>query len=199
MPEGGSEHIFNSIASIYNLFYGWQRKKFRQTIDLARERVDLGRFETALDIGSGTGALAGVLKDRGIAVTGIEPAGRMLEMARRRPTHQGIAFLRLNALTALPFPDKSFDLCIASHVAHGLRKEDRLRLYAQMNRLARQKVILHDYNQNRSPVVTLLETLEGGDYFRFIEEAEGELRAFFPHVEVLQVGKRACWYICTPF
>ena len=118
---------------------------------------------------------------------------------RRRPTHQGIAFLRLNALTALPFPDKSFDLCIASHVAHGLKKEDRLRLYAQMNRLARQRVVVHDYNQNRSPVVTLLETLEGGDYFRFILEAEGELRAFFPHVEVLQVGKRACWYICTPY
>jgi hypothetical protein len=74
-----------------------------------------------------------------------------------------------------------------------------------MSRVAKHYVIIHDYNANRSVLTSLIEYLEGGDYFYFIkharrelQECKAELDRCFSQVEVIQVGKRANWYICTP-
>ena len=188
--------LFSAIAPMYGLFYGHQKRKFRELLAPGKMPLDLGGFTNAIDIGCGTGALCAALFERGLAVHGVDRAEGMLKAARERPGHAGLRFSQGDAIKGLPFPDKCFDLAFASHVAHGLRAPQRQALYREMARLAKQYVILYDYFDRSSPLTSLIERLEGGDYFRFIKEAPGELRALFPRLEMLSAGKRSGWYIC---
>ncbi len=194
--------LFNFIAPVYALFFSRQKRRYAKT--LARMQSFL-TFETILDAGCGTGALCSALADRGLAVTGIDPASKMLAIARRRNIGNKSTFIQADATLPLPFGDKQFDVVIASYVAHGMRQKMRAQLYRQMARVAKHYVIIHDYNARRSPLVSLIEHLEGGDYFYFIkhaqremEECTTELRHCFTKVEAVPVGKRANWYVCTP-
>jgi len=190
--------IFNIIAPIYGLFYGYQRRKFARAIEKYKTNFDFTAFRSVLDVGCGTGALCAVLSELGLAVTGVEPAEKMLEIAEKKTANKNIKLLQADALQGLPFADDSFELVIASYVAHGLQKNERIKLYAEMSRVAQKRVIIYDYNQNRSLLTTVVEWLEGGDYFRFIREAEEEMLEIFSEVRVIDVDTRAAWYICTP-
>ncbi len=75
---------------------------------------------------------------------------------------------------------------------------ERRKVYEEMSRIAKQKVIIHDYNENRAILTTIVEWLEGGDYFNFIKNAKEEMAEIFEKVEVINVDERAAWYICTP-
>jgi len=68
-----------------------------------------------------------------------------------------------------------------------------------MSRITRNYVIIHDYNSEKSLVTSIIEWLEGGDYFRFILNAEEEMQKYFKEVRVIDVDKRASWYICKPY
>lgn len=197
--------LFDWIAPIYGLFYARQRKRFEEVLQRVSKDLDLAVFTTILDVGCGTGALATVLQKKGLVVTGIDPAVKMLGIAQKKNQSENITFLQGDVLQGLPFDDKSFDLAIASYVAHGLEREERNLMYAEMSRLATQWVIIYDYNQKRSLLTSLIEYLEGGDYFHFIKHAEkemqdcvSELHTCFSAVDVINVDVRAAWYLCKP-
>ena len=197
--------LFNTIAPVYGLFYQKQKQRYREIVRHAARELNLVGNESILDVGCGTGALCSVLHEAGFSVTGIDPAQNMLAVAKRQPENEDIRFLQADALEQLPFADKSFDLSIASYVAHGLQKRERMKLYAEMRRITKVKVILFDYNQNRSLTTSLVEWLERGDYFRFIKNPKGEMESCvsemekcFSEVRVIDVDKRAAWYVCTP-
>lgn len=198
MAKTKSEFIFNMIAPVYGLFYPWQKKRFKEVIEKAKETLDLLNYETMIDVGCGTGALCALLSDRGFKVTGIDPAEKMLNIAKRNAKGKPIRFVSGNALEKLPFDDKSFDVSIASYVAHGMGGKERKTLYEEMSRVTRHKIIIYDYNQKKSILTTLVERLEGGDYPNFIKNVENEMRRDFPQVDVIQVSRQANWYICTP-
>lgn len=200
-----SNFLFNTIAPIYALFYKSQKRSFRRVIARSEKDLDIGVFDTILDVGCGTGALCSVLFEKGLEVTGIDPAEKMLKFARRISGNRGIDFIRADVLETLPFANHTFDAAIASYVAHGLRADERKRMYKEMSRVSKKAVIIHDYNANRSPMTSLIEWLERGDYFRFIRVAEQEMRhcvsdmeECFSEVRVINVDRRAAWYICTP-
>jgi len=193
-----SEFIFNMIAPVYWLFYNWQKKRSVEVIEKAKGSLDLSCYETIIDVGCGTGALCAVLADRGLDVTGIDPADKMLGIARRKAGGKPIRFVSGNVLDKLPFEDKSFDLAIASYVAHGMGGNERMAMYAEMSRVARHKIIIYDYNQKKSILTDLVEGLEGGDYANFIKHVENELRRDFSQIEVIPVRRQANWYICKP-
>jgi len=190
--------LFNSISQIYGLFYKIQKKRFKDVIEIVKKELDIKEFKTILDVGCGTGALCSVLNDKGLNVTGVDPAEKMLNIAREKPENKDISFARANILEGLPFEDKFFDAAIASYVAHGMGQEERKLMYAEMSRVAKYKVIIYDYNEKRSLPTTIIEWLEGGDYFNFIKNAESEMRECFSDVKTVYVGVRATWYICTP-
>jgi len=206
MPQKKAHHLlFNKIASIYGTFFESQKRSYNKAIETAKSELDLSAFETVLDIGSGTGALCSVFFERGFTVTGIEPAEKMLAVAQRKTCNQKIAFISGNVLEGLPFEDHTFDIVIASFVAHGLVPEHRKIMFAEMSRVAKQFVIFHDFNQNRSIPISIAEWLEGGDYFKFIKTVNHELQTCeialkncFSNVKVINVGKHVAWYICTP-
>jgi ubiquinone/menaquinone biosynthesis C-methylase UbiE len=199
MTKTKSEFIFNMIAPIYGLFYNWQKKRSVEVIETASGILDLSCYNTIIDVGCGTGALCAVMSDSGLNVTGIDPAEKMLGIARRKAGDKPIRFMTGNVLKKLPFEDKAFDLAIASYVAHGMVGKERKAMYAEMSRVARHKIIIYDYNQKRSIMTTLVERLEGGDYYNFIKNVEAEMRRDFLKVEIIKVARQTNWYICTPF
>jgi ubiquinone/menaquinone biosynthesis C-methylase UbiE len=197
--------LFNTIAPIYGLFFERQKRKFREVLNRVGPKLNLPSFKTILDVGCGTGALCSVLQERGLEVTGIEPAEKMLLIAKRKTRGQNIRLLKANVLEGLPFEDNSFDVSIASYVAHGLIPEERKRLYKEMGRVTKEHVVIYDYNQKRSALTSFVEWMEGGDYFHFIKSAEKEMKgcatelaSCFSEVRVVNVDVRAAWYICTP-
>ena len=205
MSKKNSSFLFNAIAPVYGLFYNRQKKRYREVIRNMATEFDLASFGSILDVGCGTGSLCSVLSESGLAVTGVDPAQKMLAIARRQPENGSIRFLQANALEGLPFADRSFDLSIASYVAHGMQKNERIKLYSEMRRVTKSKVILYDYNQKRSLLTSLVEWLERGDYFQFIknpksemENCVSEMEKCFSEVTVIEVDTRASWYICTP-
>ena len=197
--------IFNIIAPVYVLFYKKQKKHYSLVFERVCDHIDLKMYDTVLDVGCGTGALCSVFNEKKYLVTGIDPAEKMLYYAKKQPGNKKIRFIRANVLEQLPFCDREFDISIASYVAHGLRKDERKKMYAEMSRVSKSKVIIYDYNQNRTPIISMIEWLERGDYFGFIKDAKNEMancvsemKECFSEIKIVDVDRRASWYICTP-
>jgi len=205
LSRKNSEALFSFIAPVYRLFYHKQKKQFTQVLRSAAAELDLTVYKTVLDVGCGTGALCAALHAHGLEATGVDTAQRMLNTAIKNPENNGVRFMLVHASEPLPFPDNNFDFAIASYVAHGMEREERKRLYAEMSRVAKHKVIIYDYNQRKRPLTSLIEWLERGDYFRFIQTAETEMRdcvsdmgTCFASVRVIGIGEHAAWYACDP-
>ena len=190
--------VFATIAPVYGLYYGLQKRQFGAVLDRLEADLGLSAYESVIDVGCGTGALCSVLYQRGFTVTGVDAEQGMLSIGARKPENRGIEFVQASATGRMPFEDKSFDVAIATYVAHGLKGPERRLLYTEMDRIARHLVIIADYNENRSILTNIVEWLEGGDYFNFIKLVKGELREMFGEIRTIDVAERATWYICRP-
>ena len=137
--------MFDLIAPIYGLFYANQWTHFRSVLRDVRSEIDLSVYNNAVDIGCGTGALCSVLKMEGLDVTGIDPAVKMLNVARKKPENAGIDFIQADVLAGLPFEDDQFDIAIASYVAHGLSSEERIKMYTEMRSVGESPSTLSSY------------------------------------------------------
>ncbi len=197
--QQGGGSVFRAISPIYALFYSYQKRNFRKVLDTADAALDFRSYRSVVDVGCGTGALASVLHSEGFLVTGVDVEPTMLHVGASKPENQAICFRQESVLEGLRLPDKSHEIALASFVAHGLPPNERRIMYAEMNRIASEYVILHDYNQKRSWFVDIIERLEGGDYFGFIENVHQELTQFFGSVQIVPMGVRSHWYVCRTF
>lgn len=188
--------LFDTIAPIYGLFFNFQLKYFKRIQDKANHEIDISQYNNVLDIGCGTGALCKTLYDEGLDVTGVDPSMGMIKQARKRLEDTSVNLFTINPKEKFPFEDKSFDLVITSYVAHGLEPIERMKLYKEMRRITRKIVIVHDYNDKRAILTTIVEWLERGDYFNFIKVARQEMEEIFEKVKEINVDTRASWYIC---
>jgi ubiquinone/menaquinone biosynthesis C-methylase UbiE len=203
MPNSREEKIFNSIARVYNWFFNKQKKNYKEIISNVTENFDLTKYESVIDIGCGTGAFCSAAYEMGLRVVGIDIAKNMIEIARKNNAENEIEFVNGNILEEEIFSHNSFDIAFASYVAHGLDENKRKQLYIKMKNIAKEWVIIHDFNHRRSLLISLIEWIEGGDYFKFIKVAKQEMQncehamsECFEEVKVVTVGKRASWYIC---
>lgn len=190
--------VFNWIAPIYGLFYEYQKRNYHVVLDKIKNELDLSGYKNIIDVGCGTGALCSVLHRKGFVVTGVDTVQKMLNIAIKKQKNKEIDFILANVLERLPFEDRSFDISIASYVAHGLNEHDRKTMYAEMSRISKYLVIIYDYNENRSVLTNIVEWLEGGDYFNFIGKAKMEMKEHFQDIRVINVDLRAAWYVCVP-
>lgn len=191
--------LFDFIAPVYKLFYNYQKKHYNQVVSHIQNEIIFSSNKRIIDVGCGTGALCSVLNQKGFSVTGIDPSQKMIDVAIRKTENKDINFINANVLKKLPFENKSFDISIASYVAHGLSKDERQVMYSEMNRLSRDYVIIYDYNESRALLTDVVEYLENGDYFNFIKSVKFELKDFFKYVKIINVSKRGSWYICNTF
>ncbi|NCB00637.1 MAG: class I SAM-dependent methyltransferase [Spirochaetia bacterium] len=190
-------NVFDSIAWVYGWFYTSQVKNFTKMISLFSHYIELTKESKILDVGCGTGALCATLAKIGCEVTGIDSSVKMIEVAKKKTKKHNITYEVGDATGKIPYDNKQFDIVFASFVAHGMKKEMRLALYKELSRVATSYVVIHDYNKRRTLITDILETLEKGDYFSFIEVVDEELNSFFPTITKVNVGGNSSWYICS--
>ena len=89
-----------------------------------------------LDIGCGTGWLAGSLRGE---LVGLDQSERMLHHYRRR--HPGAALVRAD-VPPLPFRDGVFDRCFTAHLFSHLQPAERELLIAEVRRVARELIVV---------------------------------------------------------
>jgi ubiquinone/menaquinone biosynthesis C-methylase UbiE len=78
------------------------------------ERAAISRGDRVVDVGCGTGNTALLAAHRGAHVTGVDPAGRLLEVARARATESGVSatFVQGDA-ASMPLETASADLMLS--------------------------------------------------------------------------------------
>lgn len=90
--EQANEYDHPVIAATYDGAEG-SREDLDHYVALPEE---LGA-RRVVDVGCGTGVLATMLAERGCAVTGVEPAGAMLDLARARPGAEQVTWVHGSA------------------------------------------------------------------------------------------------------
>ena len=151
LPETQVRAMFDRIAGVYDrmnsvMTAGMHHRWRERAADLAR----VGPGSQALDVGTGTGDLAIELASRGAAVTGLDFAPAMLEVARRKAPE--VAFERGDAL-ALPHGDGEFDAVTVGFGARNFSDLDRgLREMARVTRAGGRVVVLEITTPQRAPL-----------------------------------------------
>lgn len=124
-------------------------EKFRQRVMAATPIPKTGRV---LDIGSGTGTMTRLLKQRApsAAVHGVDPDPEILAIAQRKAQQEklDIAYAHGTA-QRLPFPDQHFDLVTSSLMFHHLRREAKEAMLREVLRVLkpRGKFVLTDFGK----------------------------------------------------
>ncbi len=129
-----------------NVIFGGKGAVLRE---LGPAIADLPASATLLDVGTGTAdipvAARALAERRGVALRTIgldisEPLVR-----RHRARHDAV--VRADALL-LPFRDRSVDVVMCSQVLHHFREPEATRLIAEMNRVARVRVVISDLRRS---------------------------------------------------
>jgi SAM-dependent methyltransferase len=189
--------IFNLIMPVYAFIFRLQARKYGEYLERFSAEAGIEGHASVLDVGCGNGALIKAFHSRGYRAAGVDFLPAMVAIAKRNlKKDPDVKVERADILSGLPFDTDSFDIAIASYVLHGMHPDERIRVYAEMSRVAGKTVIFHDYNQNRAFLTTVIEAIEGGDYFNFIKTAKKEMEKHFKSVRVIDVDKRAAWYVC---
>lgn len=106
-----------SLVELYEAFNPWGRSD-DFFLSVANEQPG----SDVLDLGCGTGQLTMQLAEAGHTVTGIEPARASLNVARRKPRAERVAWIHGLAANA---PANAFDLVLmTSHVAQFMTGDD---------------------------------------------------------------------------
>ena len=127
-----------------------------------------------LDIGCGTGNLLALYVEAGCEVYGIDASPAMLDQAKWRLGDA--ARLELGDGTALPYPDRSFDLVLITSVLHELADARRPAVLAEAARMLRPAgsalvvdyipgVIRHPRGWPTRAVTLVAERLAGRTHF----------------------------------
>jgi len=93
-----------ALAELYDVFCGWSEDRDYYLGLAGANRLAI------LDLGCGTGLLCDAWAANGHAVTGVDPAGAMLDIARRKPHASRVEWVRAPAQNFRS--DKRFDLIV---------------------------------------------------------------------------------------
>jgi len=188
-----AQFIFNLIAPAYSILDKGTHQDFQNMATMLNQHYPL-KGKTVLDVGSGTGAWISALgKHDLLKAVGADFSEKMIRQAKQK--HPEIEFFHQHGENLTAFADNSFDIVTATFVLHGMKKEKRAKVLNEMKRIARSRVIIHDFYNNTHPVVQLLEFLERSDYRYFQKHFREEIKTFFPETEILKGDNGNALYI----
>jgi ubiquinone/menaquinone biosynthesis C-methylase UbiE len=98
------------MAAQCDFIRGWNKERLFSLADLTGK--------TVLDVGAGSGRLAFAAAEKAAWVYASEPVGTLREFMRDKIATEGIQNMRVcdGLVTALPFPDNTFDVVMSGHV-----------------------------------------------------------------------------------
>ncbi len=126
--------FWDRVAGVYDLFVNVVNRKAHR--ELRRIVAGLiGPEDDVLECACGTGLLSTVIAERCRHLTATDFSERMLAKARKNCAGLGNVTFTLADITALPWPDGSFDKAAAGNVIHLL--DDPLQALRELNRVCR--------------------------------------------------------------
>lgn len=139
-----SQDQYNQLAQIYDRRWG---RYVTNTLAFLKEWATVSPSALVLDIACGTGELERLLLEDNPAqhITGVDISEQMLIQAQQKlKSYLHVSFKRA-AASALPFPDKSFDVVVSANAFHYF--SDPTTALAEMRRVLKSdgKVIILDW------------------------------------------------------
>ena len=126
--------FWDHVAGVYDIFVNVINRKTHR--ELKRIVAGLiGPEDEVLECACGTGLLSAVIAGRCSRLTATYFSEKMLAKARKNCAAFGNAAFGFADITALGFPDASFDKVVAGNVIHLL--DEPLRALAELNRVCR--------------------------------------------------------------
>lgn len=111
--------FFDKLLADHNPEYPGYEEVIHQLV----EGINPKPSELGLDLGTGTGNLAGALQTRGCSVKAVDQSKEMLRICRRKyPSME----TKLGNLLSIPYFEGTFDFAAASYVLHRLQGDQRL-------------------------------------------------------------------------
>ncbi|WP_206759582.1 methyltransferase domain-containing protein [Paenibacillus sp. CFBP 13594] len=117
----------DTVHSSFYLYYNYD-----EALEQTAHWISPALGEKGLDIGTGTGNLAGKLLQHGADMTAIDQSREMLRRCRTKYPEMHV---KLGNFLALPFTDHSFDFVVSSFAFHHLSPDQQLLALQEMQRV----------------------------------------------------------------
>ena len=131
--------FWDHAAGVYDIFVNLINRKTHAAL----KRIVAGQItagDRVLECACGTGMLTSVMAERGAVLTATDFSKKMLKKAEKNcAAYPGIEF-RFADITALDFPDGSFDKAVAGNVLHLL--DEPLKALSELDRVVREGGLL---------------------------------------------------------
>lgn len=149
---------------------------------------------SVLDVGSGSADIPRALARSGLHVTVLDSSNAVLDLARRRAQGcTGLDFICADG-TALPFPNRSFDVVMCNLALHHFDPEPAVKLLRELRRVARLRTVVTDLRRSRAAWVGawLFSRCVSRNRLTHHDAPLSALRAYTPH-EALELAELAGW------
>jgi len=183
--------IFNLIAPYYHYIDKGTREDYLKMASMLNDAVSL-KGKSVLDMGCGTGSWLKALSFYPLEkAMGIDMSSEMLKQAKTQNPDLDCLHQE-GSLTK--FGDDSFDIVTATFVLHGMKADNRAVLLREMKRIAKEKVVIHDFYGKTQAVAVVLEWLERSDFRNFKKHFQEEMEDLFVYSYVIPgVGGKALY------
>lgn len=141
------------LRKINRHFGGW--RAVRRAIRPLADRVDPGRTIEILDLGTGSADypvhLAGWMRRLGreVRIEAVDKNPFMIATARESAAAWPEITIKEMDVLSPSYPDKSFDIVLASLTLHHFSRPDAIRILREMNRMSRVGLIVNDLDRSR--------------------------------------------------
>ena len=187
------QFIFNAIAPLYKRIDFAHSSHYLNSIAYVNQEIDISG-KSILDVGTGAGDWGAMFQlYRPKEICGVDFAYKMIEVAKVK--HPEMKFYMGDAENLSQFDDNSFDVVTASFVVHGVKAEHRQKMLAEMKRISKEHVVIHDFIGQTPLIIRFLEFLERSDYRNFKKNIVAELKAHFESVQMHAVKPGTGIYI----
>ncbi|MDT9720333.1 methyltransferase domain-containing protein [Paenibacillus sp. ClWae2A] len=131
-PHHNADHptLSASKDTVQSSFYLYHN--YDEALEQTAHWISPALGEKGLDIGTGTGNLAGKLLQHGADMTAIDQSREMLRRCRTKYPEMHV---KLGNFLALPFADHSFDFVVSSFAFHHLSPDQQLLALQEMQRV----------------------------------------------------------------
>lgn len=167
--------------------YNYHSRFWQPVVPTFQARYGLNSQSKVLDVGCGKGFM---LYDFTLLIPGIDVQGVDVSTYAIENGHPHVKpFLHVANATALPYPDKSFDLVIAINTVHNLERRELIQALQEIERVSRgpsyitidayrneeEKALMHAWNLTAKTILHVDEWKDlfqeagyTGDYYWFI-------------------------------
>jgi SAM-dependent methyltransferase len=150
-PAEYDQRFMDAMARAYLAQTAWTRLR----LGAVRDLVEPEPGDRVLDLGCASGAITHYLTTFGCAVVGVDSEPRAIETASRH--FPGLRF-ELADVSALPFPDESFDKAVAADLVEHLADDGFAAMLGEARRVLVPSGTLSLYTPNRDhPIERLKE------------------------------------------